>query len=33
MTMLVTFEEDGSYHMDYDTKALREELNAGGRAV
>ena len=28
MTMLVTFEEDGSYHMDYDAKALREELNA-----
>ena len=28
MTMLVTFGEDGSYHMDYDAKALREELNA-----
>ena len=25
MTMLVTFGEDGSYHMDYDAKALREE--------
>ena len=24
----ITFEEDGSYHMDYDAKALREELNA-----
>lgn len=28
LTMLVTFDEDGSYSMDYDAKALREEINA-----